>query len=105
MKRTLIILLLLFILSSCTSLKAGWVCDKRHEPARVFIQYLPVRVGSVTVMVPNTIVDTEDFVVTICNEEGDIQDDWYLTQAQWESVSLREYLIFEDTMEMEDEQP
>lgn len=65
MKKTIILFVMVFLLSGCSSPK----CIKSHEEKDKCIAYTPVIVGNITVMTPHYY----DCVKTVCDEYEEVQ--------------------------------
>jgi hypothetical protein len=84
--------MLVCILAACApAFTAGTVVEKIHEPLNIWYSFLPIKVGKTTVMIPQTNIDDEDWVVIIENESGETES-IYVEQTVWETIQVGQYV-------------
>ena len=99
------IIIIIILLCGCKpKLKQGRIVETRFEPRRTYVMLMPMRIGKITTFVPYTMIDNEDWVVTIEGEyKGKIiQEDFYVTEAQYNCVQKGDIFIVDKDCSMED---
>lgn len=99
-----IVMIIIIVFSCEPKLKQGRIVETRFEPRRTYVMLIPMRIGKITTLIPYTIIDNEDWVVTIEGEyEGEIiQEDFYVTEERYNCVQRGDIFIVSKDCSMED---
>lgn len=100
--RVYLAICLLALLAACLpSISAGTVIEKEYEPARRWVQFVPVKIGKVTYLQQYWYTDDEDWTITI--EKGEEKATIYVDKEVWESTSIGDYVDFGEKVETSDD--
>jgi len=98
MKKIMLLIVSLVLFIGCNKLTEGYVIEKHYEPTTTSIMLLPMTISTgkttTTVMIPHTIVDYEDYCVTIKGWHKDEEriETIYVTKSQYECLSMGDKL-------------
>lgn len=73
------------MLTGCTTITEGTVCDKRFTPEHTTVQIMHHRVGTVTTMIPRTVHHPDTWEICVSGiDDGE-------EKTQWKTVAKSEY--------------
>jgi hypothetical protein len=105
----LAILCCVLCLTSCNKLEEGDVVEKWYEPTNTYVALMPLVISNgkttTTMMIPYVITDYEDWCVKIKGKYKDEEriETIYVSQKQYECLSIGSHLKFTDDCSMSDE--
>lgn len=67
----------------------GRVVSKHYEPARTWVQIVPIATGKVTMVVPITHFDDEDWIIRV--DDGERQQNVYLTEDRYDQTDVGDW--------------
>ena len=101
MKKPLLIVFFMLFLAGCMPIiTAGTVTEKRHEPEYKYVQFMPIKYGKVTYLIPYWITDDEDWIITIV--DGDKKETLYIEESDWNQIKVGDYVDMTEDYESSD---
>lgn len=89
---------IVLLYSCCHQIHDGKVIEKIYQPERTYVYLTPMICGKVTVMIPHTGYDDEDFILKVQGKKGDkvITEDFYVSEKDFNCLNTGDY--FNDTI-------
>lgn len=91
----IILIILCLTVLGCKKMKNGIVMEKWYEPATTHTMLMPIRSGKVTIWVPYTIYDNEDWCIKVrgITDKGDsLKEIFYVSQQAFDTISVGEFV-------------